>query len=195
MTIHSGKFVLRLTPGLHSRLVARSHKEGQSLNSLCLQLLATGLDLPFEASPVLSVAAPALGILQQLFGRQLLGVVAFGSRISGTATESSDLDLLVVLVKSVPIRRGLYRQWDEVSPHSSEAGLECDPHFVHVPGNAKNAGAVWLEAASSGIVIFDPNGHIKKLMESIRKPIATGAAQRAWSHGHPYWARSADEKS
>lgn len=191
----SGKFVLRLPPSLHDRLAARSRKEGQSLNGLCLQLLATAIDRPKDDSHAAGMIAPALDVLQKLFGPKLLGVVAFGSRILGTATDTSDLDLLVVLAKSIPIRRGLYRKWDDAAPSPSEAGIEFDPHFAHMPDHARDASAVWLEAARSGNVIFDPRGQIKNLLETIRKPIAEGVARRAWSHGHPYWTRSDHEES
>lgn len=195
MSARSGKFVLRLPPSLHDRLAVRSRKEGQSLNGLCLQLLALAIDRPKDDSLATGVATPALGVLRKQYGPKLLGVVAFGSRISGTATDASDLDLLVILAKSVPIRRRLYRQWDEAAPLPSEAGLEFDPHFAHMPDHARDASAVWLEAASSGDVLFDPRGQIKKLLEAIRKPIAEGVARRAWSHGHPYWTRSDHEES
>lgn len=184
---------MRLPPDLHERLVARSLKEDLSLNGLCVTLLSSGLDRPKLENAALNIAAPALSILQRLFGRQLLGVVAFGSRIAGTATGASDLDLLVVLAKSTPIRRNLYRQWDEAA--AALSGTEFDPHFAHMPAHAKEAGAVWLEAASSGEIIFDPRNRIAKLLESIRKPIASGSVRRAWSHGHPYWTRSSHEES
>lgn len=192
MSHHSGKFVLRVPPSLHKELATHAHKEGVSLNTMCLQLITNALH-PTGASAWSDMLTPVIHYLQTQYGKNLLGIIAFGSQITGTATEDSDLDLLVVLSDKVAIRRGLYRDWDHNAPHIEESLL--DPHFAHLPSDIQNIGAVWLEAAASGEIIYDPNSRIQKVLTQIKQPIESGKIRRGWSHGHPYWTRSDHEKS
>lgn len=192
MQLHSGKFVLRVPSTLHKELATRAHKEGVSLNSLCLQLIAMAIHGPVTQPSWKERLAPAIEHLHKQYNKDLLGIIAFGSRITGTATEGSDLDLLVVLDSKVSIRRSLYREWDNNAPQIEECVL--DPHFTHLPGDIPNAGAVWLEAASSGEIVDDPQHQVQKILDHLKQPIASGKVRRGWSHGHPYWTRSDDEK-
>lgn len=188
---HSGKFVLRVPPSLHKELVARAHKEDTSLNAMCLQLITSALH-PTSTSTWSDILAPVIHYLQTHYDKNLLGIIVFGSQVSGAATEESDLDLLVVLSNTVQIRRGLYREWDNEAPQISDFVL--DPHFTHLPSDTSNVGAVWLEAATSGEVIYDPQNKIQKTLSKLKQPIESGKIRRGWSHGHPYWIRSENEK-
>lgn len=189
---HSGKFVLRLPPRLHKELVTHAHKEGVSLNAMCLQLITSALH-PTSTASWSDVLAPVIHYLQTHYGKNILGIIVFGSQITETATEDSDLDLLVVLSDMTAIRRGLYRDWDHNAPHIEDYLL--DPHFTHLPSDIQNIGAVWLEAATSGEIVYDTQNQIQKMLIQIKQPIKSGKIRRGWSHGHPYWTRSDYEKS
>lgn len=191
MSHHSGKFVLRIPPPLHKELATHAHKEGVSLNALCLQLITNALH-PTNTASWPDVLAPVINYLQTQCGKNLLGIIAFGSRITGTATEDSDLDILVVLGDKVAIRRGLYRDWDNDAPRIDDYLL--DPHFTHLPKDIREVGAVWLEAATSGEIVYDPQHRIQKVLDELKQPIESGKIRRGWSHGHPYWTRSDNEK-
>lgn len=193
MQSHSGKFVLRVPSALHKELSTLAHKEGVSLNSLCLQLISTAIHGPEVQSSWKERLDEVITYLQKQYDKDLLGIIAFGSRITGTATETSDLDLLVVLNSNVSIRRGLYRDWDNSNPQIPVCLL--DPHFTHLPSDILNAGAVWLEAATTGEIIYDPHHKIQTVLSCLKQPIESGKIRRGWSHGHPYWTRSGDEKS
>ncbi|GEM_PF-1068566 len=188
----SGKFVLRIPPALHSNLSFESHKRGLSLNQYCLEILESRFK---KASAGLSSLLPhskkISTKLHQKFGATFLGIIFFGSRVTGQSTENSDLDLLIVLDDSVLLKRSLYQWWDE---QHFESPYPVNPHFVKLPSEVRQAGGIWLEAASSGKIFLDPkkklSGFIKKLLEAIEKDYV----QRAWSHGHPYWIWKSHEK-
>lgn len=189
----SGKFVLRVPPPLHKELVTHAREEGLSLNALCLQLISTALHGPTGQPSWKERLETVITYLQRQYDKSLVGIVAIGSRITGNATDDSDLDLLIVLDSKISIRRGLYRDWDNDSPQLADFVL--DPHFAHLPGDLSHVGAVWLEAATTAEIIYDPKNRIQKVLDELKQPIESGKIRRGWSHGHPYWTRSDDEKS
>jgi Nucleotidyltransferase domain/HicB family len=130
----SGRFLLRISPGLYAALREVAAAQGLSLNDYCARKLATAggsLAAGGEAGRAVERAA-------DLFGASLVGVIAFGSWTRGEAASTSDIDLLVVLDRRVALRRELYRAWDEgprylgrsargAPPRApSRAGRRCD---------------------------------------------------------------------
>ncbi len=192
MSSHSGKFVLRIPPALHKELATKARREGLSLNVFCLHLISTAMHRSLLTVPWKDKLETVVTYLKKYHGKALLGVIVFGSRVTGEATDDSDLDLLIVLDNRIPIRRGLYRGWDRDSPQIG-VGL-LDPHFTHLPNHVYEAGAVWLEAATSGEIVYDPQHRIQKILMTLQQPIASGTIRRGWSHGHPYWTRNDNEK-
>lgn len=187
----SGKFVLRLQPEMHQRLVEKAKSQKKSLNTICLHLLSSGLDHPSEGRLSLRFD-PTVKTIKQKWGGDLLGIVLFGSQATGQATASSDIDLLIVLSEKITLGRALYRIWDD---HLAlRAPLTINPQFVHLPTQTAEAGGLWFEVAINGDILWDPRGILKKFLDRLKGEIANDKIRRYWSHGQPYWAWRNHEK-
>lgn len=176
----SGRFVLRLPPGLHAALQQAARAAALSLNELCVRRLAasgTGLALADDASGIVDRAS-------RVAGHALVGVVLYGSWARGDAGPGSDVDVLVVVDPSMALTRALYRAWDAVP--ATWQGRPVDPHFVHPPGS-RPSGAVWGEVAVDGVVLFERGLEVSGALARVRRDIADGRLVRRVAHGQPYW--------
>ena len=182
----SGRFVLRMEPGLHEALREAARRARVSLNDYCVSRLASAAAWETgrgeDASSLVVRAA-------QLFGRRLVGVLAFGSWARGEAADRSDVDVLVVVEKGVGLDRNLYAKWDEAPVRWN--GRPADPHFVRLPEPGETVGGVWAEAALDGVVLFERGLELSLRLVSVRHDIAEGRLVRRFAHGQPYWARVA----
>jgi hypothetical protein len=179
----SGRFVLRLEPGLHAALQAAAKLVGLSLNEYC----ARKLSAPIGAVQL----GPAAALVQRaadIHGADLVGLVAFGSWARGEAGPQSDVDVLVVLDAQRPLTRSLYQAWDEATLAWEAHAVQT--HLVHLP-EAGAAGTVWAEAAIDGIVLFERELSISRRLSVVRRDIAEGRLVRRTIHGQPYWAKVA----
>lgn len=132
-----------------------------------------------------TIETAALRQASTLFGDALLGVVAFGSWARQELATGSDLDLLVVLANDVPIRRDLYRRWDE---HPlAWRGHEVEPHFVQLPPPQALPSGLWAEVASDGVVLFERDASLARHLAATRRLIEAGRLRRHTTHGQPYW--------
>lgn len=122
---------------------------------------------------------------QALFGDAVLGVAAFGSWAKGEMATGSDIDMLIVLAKRVPIRRELYRRWDErpISWH----GHAVEPHFVQLPAEGAAPSGLWAEVATTATVLFEQDAGLAAHLAAVRSLIADGRLCRHVAHGQPYW--------
>jgi predicted nucleotidyltransferase len=174
----SGKFLLRLDPGLHAALRAGAASAGTSLNDYCARKLA---------APGLLPEGPAGEVVARCawqVGDALAGVVAFGSWARSAAAAGSDIDVLIVVDGGVRLTRSLYRSWD-AQPLVWE-GHRVEPHFVHVPADRGRPSSLWLEVAVDGLVLYDRELAVSRLLASIRAWIVESGMRRLWSHGQPH---------
>jgi len=179
----SGRFVLRLDPQLHGLLREDARAAGVSLNDWCSRTLAA----PGAAG--LDAASGVVQAIRSGLRDDLVGVVVYGSFTRGELTAGSDVDVLVVLAKSMPITRALYRQWEGVLPAWN--GREIDLHFVHLPEPVTRVSGSWAEAAICGIVLFEYDLQVSRRLNGIRERIAAGDLTRRMSQGQPYWIHEA----
>lgn len=179
----SGRFVLRLDPGLHGVLRAAARDAGISLNEYCARKLA---------APGLHVVGPGAEVVARaaaVAGDALVGVVAFGSWARGELAEGSDLDVLLVVEPRVVISREVYRRWD-ASP-LVYGGHPVEPHFVRIPESEARASGLWAEAAVEGVVLFERGFVVSRTLVRIRRRILAGDMVRRRVHGQPYWVEVA----
>lgn len=177
----SGRFLLRVSPGLHAALRRSAAEAGVSLNEYCTRkLAAAGAAMDGPGAEVVSRAV-------ERFGEGLLGVLVFGSWARGEAGEESDVDLLVVLDPGVPLSRSLYRGWDDATPELTWDGRRLEVHFVRLPESGEDPTALWAEAALEGLVLFERGFELSRRLIEFRGRIATGAVRRHRVHGQPYW--------
>jgi hypothetical protein len=177
------RFLLRLPADLHRRLVADARQAGLSLNEYCVRRLA-------ETSAGLAVdAAPMLAHARRVVGPGVIGAMLHGSSARGETRDTSDVDLLLVVDRSVALSRALYAAWDDNPPQLAERPL--DVHFVHCPADGRAPGALWCEAALEGVILADRDGTIAQTLRDVRRAIAEGRVVRRSAHGQPYWTTAA----
>lgn len=181
----SGRFVLRLPPGLHAALRRAAQEAGSSLNDYCTRRLAA----PGGNPTALRGASMVVERAAALLGERLIGVVTFGSWARGEAADTSDVDVLIVVEAGVPLARALYRAWDE-TPVTWE-GRPVEPHFVHQPSPEGRVGSIWGEVAIDGVVLFERGVLVSDRLARVRRDILTGRLVRRIVHGQPYWAEVA----
>jgi hypothetical protein len=123
------------------------------------------------------------------FGGELGGVMAFGSWARGTLTESSDIDVLIVVDPGVAITRALYNVWDDEPLRWDSHVVEV--HIVKMPAPGARVSGMWAEAAIDGIVLFDRGLSLSRRLVEIRSRILAGEIVRRRVHGQPYWVGAA----
>lgn len=179
----SGRFVLRTGAALHRALRAGAREAGISLNEYCLVRLAAP---PMTAGT--PEAAAVVELTRRAFGDALVGAAVYGSWTRGEATADSDVDVLIVLDRSQPLYRELYRRLDEEA-------LVWDGHpvqsqVVHLPPSGEISGGLWPEVALDGIVLFEREFLLSRHLVSVRRAIVDGRLLRRTAHGQPYWTTS-----
>lgn len=132
-----------------------------------------------------SLQALSAGVLETWEDR-VEGLVLFGSFARGRQTADSDIDLLVVLNRSVTLDRDIYSRWRV----RKFEGREVAPLFVQIPGEGERIGGLWFEVALDGIVLFDRELHLSRFLAHVRDLVAGGCVRRKVTHGHPYWVYS-----
>jgi predicted nucleotidyltransferase len=181
----SGRFVLRVPAGLHVSMRHAAAEAGLSLNEYCVQRLTA----PAGNLAAISGAARVIERAAELFGEQLLAVIAYGSWSRGEAVPSSDVDVLMVLTAGAPVTRELYRKWDS-QPLTIEAH-EVEPHFVQLKRVDDKTTGVWAEAAIDGIVLFERGLEVSRRLVKVRHDVMAGRLVRRMAHGQPYWCEVA----
>lgn len=179
----SGRFVLRIEPGLHGTLREAARAAATSLNEYCARKLASpGVRLDEEASTIVERAASILG-------EALVGIVAFGSWVRGEHDATSDFDVLLIAADDLPVSRRLYRRWDD-APVLSWRGLEVEPHFIHLLPEGEVPSGLWGEVATDGVILFERGFEVSRRLAEVRSRIADGDIVRRFAQGQPYWVRA-----
>lgn len=175
----SGKFLLRMDEALHQQLQITAEQSGRSLNELCclrLQLSSHLENLPSETILAIQTA-------QMVAGKDLVGIVLFGSWARGVPRDGSDMDLLIVLKTGTPITRSVYRRWEDVAPDLKI----CEPHFVSLPKAEDHITGLWAEMAIDGIVFMEAYQSITKYLSTVRRAMVEGRLIVKRMHGQNYW--------
>ena len=179
----SGRFLLRVEPGLHAALRVAADAMELSLNEYCVRKLGSpNMAIDKEAAAAVQAAAA-------IAGESLVGVVVFGSWARGEEGPDSDVDLLIVLDQDASMGRDLYRRWD-CERHRWE-GHEVEPHFVRLPPDDRRLLGTWAEAAIDGIVLFERSLRVSRRLAKVRHDIAAGRIQRRFVRDRPYWVEAA----
>ncbi len=181
----SGRFVLRIDPGLHGALREAARAAGISLNEYCARKLAT----PFGQLEGWELAHEAVRRAAHVAGKDLVSVVAFGSWARAELHDESDIDVLIVVNENLKLSRDLYLAWDEAP--IQWRGRRVEPHFVHLPDPERALLGLWAEIATDGIVLFTRDLLLPSLLVRVRHDIAAGRIVRRVVHGQSYWTEAA----
>ncbi|MBM4266147.1 MAG: toxin-antitoxin system HicB family antitoxin [Deltaproteobacteria bacterium] len=179
----SGRFLLRIAPGLHAALRTAARASKVSLNDYCARKLAA----PIGALAALPPGAAVVERAGAACGASLLGVVVYGSWARGEATPRSDVDVLIVLDGDTPPSRALYRAWDAEDPPTWE-GRPVEPHFACLPEPSEAISGLWAEVATDGVVLLEQELRVSAHLAHVRREIVSGRIVRRFSHGQPYWS-------
>ena len=182
---YSGRFVLRIDPGLHGALREAARVMGVSLNEYCARKLAA----PSPEFAGVDLATEAVRRAAEVVGGGLIAVAAFGSWARAEIHDDSDVDLLVVVDDETQLSRGLYLAWDEVPIRWR--GHRAEPHFVHLPHPGRSLVGLWAEVAIDGMIFFTRDLRLPWLLAGVRRDIAAGRIIRRVVHGQPYWTEAA----
>ncbi len=181
----SGRFLLRIDPSLHAALRRAAAAHGISLNALCARRLACPMGVPLG----FPAASETIQRANALVGESLIGIAVFGSWARGEPTDTSDVDVLVVVDENVPITRTLYRKWDE-EPVGWD-GRPVDPHFTRLPADRQPPSALWAEVAIDGMVLTERQLRLSTHLAAVRRVLAEGRLRRRTVHGQGYWTEAA----
>ena len=140
---------------------------------------------PVDGSVDLAGMAQAVARAREVVGGSLAGVVAFGSWARGELTDASDIDLLIVVDPGTPVRRALYRCWDE-SPVAWN-GHPIEPHFARLPDPWEPFSGFWAEVATEGVLLLECDPRLSAHLLRVRDAVAKGRLRRRVAHGHGYW--------
>lgn len=189
----SGKFVLRLPESLHKNLRKVSERHGISLNELCKRELESAMSpnrkINSENKNQL-ISDSLIEKISEVWKKELLAIILFGSAVREELREDSDLDLMIVLKEDSPITRSLYKTWQEELSFLAEQGLhEVSPHFVSLSKNALSVGSIWLEVALEGQILWEKDFSVSRFIVSLRKLIAEGKIRRYYSENQAYWVK------
>jgi len=188
--------ILRIPSSLHQQLKEDARSAELSLNKHCRSLLSKKRkNSSAEESHILgedrghshrmSLQKLTARVLET-WGDNLQGLAIFGSFARGRETDSSDIDLLVVLNRKMTLDRDIYSRWQL---HRFD-GREVSPLFVQIPSEKGRIGGLWFEVALDGIVLFDKGLRLNRFLSHVRNLIVDGQVKRRITHGHPYWVHS-----
>ncbi|MGH7818615.1 MAG: nucleotidyltransferase domain-containing protein [Candidatus Binatia bacterium] len=131
------------------------------------------------------------GEIGRHYADRLIAVALFGSRARQRPRIDSDWDVLLVMAPTQPIRRALYREWDELVAPAVETLLPgVSPHFVHLPASGDEPSPLWLEVASAHRILADRSGELAACLRRIRELIEDGRYERRVTHGLSYWRKA-----
>lgn len=133
------------------------------------------VSLPFGLNHVAASSQP--------LASAIVGMILYGSWARGEATEASDIDVLMVMEPTVPIRRALYTAVDAIQGIDPRISL----FLAHLPAEDVQPGDLWLDISLDGVILADTHGRIANTMDRIRQWIASGKVIRHDIHGQGYW--------
>lgn len=138
-------------------------------------------------------------LLYEKFDQRLLSVVLFGSVARGNWSENSDIDLLIVVEgwegKAVWERvrelRAVERRLEKSSEYLNALRAGYTPliqPYPLDPYEAKKFNKIYLDLVIDGIIIYDKDEFIERIMDSLRKELEKiGAKKITLPNGQHYW--------
>jgi len=137
-------------------------------------------------------------LLHQEFGEDLVSIVLFGSVARGEETDESDADLLIVsrsfpesLTDRMDRLTKILIELEKTQQHKKmrEKGINTWIQFHPLrTEEAKLHRPIYLDMVEDGIIIYDKEGFIKKILSSLKRNLEKMGARRIFlKDGSWYW--------
>lgn len=142
-----------------------------------------------------SVLAELEAACRRSYGDRLVSVVVFGSIGRGTATPSSDVDVLVV-VRDLPRGRiPRVREFDAVEGAletalraAKQQGIETRlSPVLKTPEEVEAGSPLFLDMTEDAVILFDRDRFFAASMDALRSRLARLGAKRVWRGSAWYW--------
>ena len=141
--------------------------------------------------------------LKDSLGEELVSIILYGSTARGDVSEYSDIDLLIVLESLPESRLERLKIFDEVEKRcerelrslENEYGLKIffSP-ILKTVDEAWKITPLYLDMVEDGIILFDRDDFMKKIMDKVRARLRELGARRVWRGRRWYWVLKPDVK-
>lgn len=144
-------------------------------------------------------------MLRDQFGERLTGVLLFGSVARGDWNKDSDIDLLTVVDDwQGPAWARTQELWTlkmrlmESDEYNSAEARGFAPTVQHYPLSTKEAvefHQIYLDASLDGVVLYEKNGFLSRLLDNVRKRLSAQGAHRVTlpeTRSH-YWVLTGED--
>jgi predicted nucleotidyltransferase len=186
------KILIRIPEKQHEALKEHAAGSRRSLNSVCVLALEAELARELSPTPVQRKRDPGapvpLDSILAEFEPDLVGIVLFGSMARGSAGEHSDIDLMLILHARCHLNRDLYYRWDSFAKRAG-VSQRLSPHFCRLTDSEENAGSLWFEVAIEGVVLWEREWTVSRLLARLRHYMLENDVRRRLSYGVPYWVK------
>jgi hypothetical protein len=122
----------------------------------------------------------------------LLSFVIFGSTARNRVKELSDIDILIIVDKKTK------EIWDILLEEARKIEKINEPNFSFIlktPYNLKEDPLILLDMTEESIVLHDPDGIFRNLIEKLRKKLKELGSKRVWIDEDTwYWDLKPDWK-
>ena len=141
------------------------------------------------------LASAYCSALRHHLGEDLISVVLYGSVARGEASQTSDIDLLIV-AEGLPKgrfarKKCLAKADDDISAKLdalSDQGIETSlTRVLKTPGEASRVVPLYLDLVEDAVLLFDRNGFFKDVLARIRLSLEKLGARRMVSGRVRYW--------
>ncbi|MEN2984311.1 MAG: nucleotidyltransferase domain-containing protein [Dictyoglomaceae bacterium] len=125
---------------------------------------------------------------KSLYNENLIALGIFGSFARGEFSQSSDIDLIILIEKA---EKSIKRYKDFYNLETS-LGIEINPIVLSVE-EARIFHSIYLSFFDGLIILYDKIGILKKIVEKLYKFLEEGIIEKDETRGVSYW-RIKDEE-
>lgn len=143
-------------------------------------------------------------MLQKFLGGKLRAVCLFGSAARGDFKKDSDIDLLVIadeLPEDVGSRHSMFNQLRmEISSSDTAKKLRNLGYSTSIseiyltPDEAEKHPPIMLDIVEDGIIIYDVDNFLRKVLKEIKERLLTLGARRVQTSKGWYWVLKPDAR-
>jgi len=184
------------------RLTAKGRRVLNLMRNLLMELSSRDLVKNLDRIPhrmYSSLLRRYCEILREKFGERLVGILLFGSIARGDWKKDSDIDLLLVIrgwkdkkvwerLRELSIAKEILRESREFHETLSNGYFPSIQHYALDPEEVQKFHSIYPDIAADGIILYDKEGFMDRLISSIREKLKrNGALRISTPDGRYYW--------